>query len=82
MYKVLVQFFDLQDNAREYHPGDTFPRDGFTVSAKRLEELASSRNRLGSPVISEVEEQPEEQLEEQPEEAEKPTRKRGRKNAD
>lgn len=78
MYKVLVQFFDLQDNAREYHPGDTFPRDGFTVGAERLEELASSHNRLGSPVISEVEEQPEDQ----PEEAEKPARKRGRKNAD
>ncbi len=72
MYKVLALFFDLQDGYKEYHPGDVYPRDGLTVSAGRLAELASSNNRLGFPVIEEVKEQ---------EEA-KPTRKRVKKDAD
>jgi hypothetical protein len=57
MYKVLSAFFDLKDSNREYRPGDTFPRDGLTVDAARLAELASSNNRLGFPVIQEIKEQ-------------------------
>jgi hypothetical protein len=72
MFKVVLPFFDLQDGNREYHPGDTFPRDGLKVSTARLAELASSNNRRGFPVIEEVKEQ---------EEA-KPTRKRVKKDAD
>jgi hypothetical protein len=75
MYKVLTQFFDLQDNAKEYHPGDTFPRDGIVVNKARLGELASSHNRLGHAVIEEVKEPSKES-------EEKPARKRGRQNAD
>lgn len=54
MYRVLVEFYDLRDKAFHYHPGDTYPRDGVTVSEKRLAELATSNNLLGYPVIAEV----------------------------
>lgn len=72
MFKVVQTFFDLTDGNMEYHPGDVFPRDGLEVSAERLEQLATSSNRLGCAVIEEVKEQQEE----------KQTRKRVRKNAD
>lgn len=72
MFKVVQTFFDLTDGNREYHPGDVFPRDGLEVSAARLEQLATSNNRLGYAVIEEVKEQQEE----------KQTRKRVKKNAD
>lgn len=75
MYKVLALFFDLQDGNKEYHPGDIYPRDGLTVSAERLAELASSNNRLGVPLIEYIEEQQEQQ-------GEKPARKRVKKDAD
>lgn len=71
MFKAVKTFFDLTDGNREYHPGDVFPRDGLEVSAARLEQLATSNNRLGYAVIEEVKEQEEKQ-----------TRKRVKKNAD
>lgn len=54
MYKVVRFFFDLQDNAHAYNPGDTFPRIGAEVSAERVAYLAGSGNLLGVPVIEEV----------------------------
>lgn len=68
-YRAAVDFFDLQDNNRLYHAGDTFPRDGLSVTAERIEELAGDHNRMGYPLIKKVEEQ-------------KPTRKRVNKNDD
>lgn len=56
MYKVVKNFFDLQDNAHVYYAGDTFPREGVKVSAERVTYLAGSGNRLGVPVIEEVKE--------------------------
>lgn len=58
MHKVVKDFFDLQDNARAYHAGDAFPREGVEVSAERLAYLAGDGNRLGVPVIEEVKEKP------------------------
>lgn len=70
MYQVIVEFYDLQDKSKHYFPGDTFPRDGLTVSEERLEMLASDRTALGVPVIKKVED-------------EKPaTRKRVKKDVD
>ena len=75
MFRVVRQFFDLTDGNREYAPGDTFPRDGVTVSAARLAELATSNNRLGYSVIEEIKDVAEK--------AEKPApRKRVKKSAD
>ena len=86
MYKVIEYFTDLQDRSRKYYVGDTFPREGLTVSKKRLEELSTDKNRRGIPLIEKVdetEEQPTEETEEQTEEQPEAPKKRGRKrNAD
>lgn len=57
MYQVIVEFYDLQDKYKHYLPGDTFPREGLSVSDERLEMLASDRTTLGVPVIAKVEDE-------------------------
>ncbi len=52
MYKAIEPFIDLQDGNKAYKPGDVFPRDGLKVSKARVDELASSSNRRGRPVIA------------------------------
>lgn len=54
MFKVIRYFTDLQDNNHPYNVGDTFPRDGMTVTADRITELSSSANKQGVPLIEEV----------------------------
>lgn len=54
MYKVIVGFADIKDNRHIYKTGDKFPRDGVTVSDERLEELSTSKNRRGIPLIKET----------------------------
>lgn len=54
MYKVIRYFTDLQDNDYPYYEGDTFPRDGMTVTKQRLEELASKNNKQKVPLIEKV----------------------------
>lgn len=56
MYRVIKYFTDLQDNRYAYNPGDEFPRDGLKVSKKRLNELASDKNRRETPLIELVDE--------------------------
>ena len=56
MYKVISYFTDLQDFNHPYKVGDVFPRLGLKVSDKRLEELASNKNKQGKPLIKKVEE--------------------------
>jgi hypothetical protein len=56
MFKVISFFTDKQDNGFAYHEGDSFPREGLTVSKERLAELSSDKNRRGKPVIVEVKE--------------------------
>ena len=53
-YIVLMRFADLQDGNRVYEAGDTYPRLGFNVSPERLAELAGSDNRMGEPLIVDV----------------------------
>lgn len=55
-YKVIHYFTDLQDFNHPYKVGDDFPRLGLKVSNERLEELASSKNKQGEPLIEKVEE--------------------------
>lgn len=85
-YRVKVFFMDLQDNRHAYHEGDTFPREGVTVSPERLEELSGTNNKRGISLIEEIIEEPlpftEEPKEEPVEEVkpiEKPRAKRTRK---
>lgn len=54
MYRVIKYFTDLQDNGRPYDVGSIYPRKGFNATDKRLEELASSNNRQGVPLIEEI----------------------------
>ena len=54
MYIVLTRFADLQDGNRIYEAGDTYPRPDFDVSPERLAELAGSDNRIGQPLIVDV----------------------------
>ena len=69
-YTVIHYFVDLQDSNHPYKVGDTFPRLGLKVTDSRLEELASSNNKQGKPLIEKVE-----TLAEETEEV-KPKRKR------
>ena len=56
MYKVIKLFADLQDKNHVYNIGDTFPREGITVTEGRIAELAGSNNKQGVPLIAKVEE--------------------------
>lgn len=56
MYKVLINFADLQDNNYRYHAGETFPRKGVNVTPERIDELLTDKNRRHKPVIEEVKE--------------------------
>ncbi|MBT2718328.1 hypothetical protein [Bacillus sp. ISL-57] len=54
-YQVTVDFKDLQDKDKIYRKGDSFPKPGNKkVEEERLEELLSSENKLGKPVIKEI----------------------------
>ena len=57
MYRVIKAFTDLQAS-HVYSVGDTFPHNGIEVDAERIAELESDKNRLGIPLIEEVEEKP------------------------
>ena len=57
-YKVIKAFTDMQDNNYAYDPKDparnTYPRKGLNVLQSRINELASSKNRQGCPLIEEI----------------------------
>lgn len=63
-YKVVKAFHDLQDykdvkGGKVYHHydvEDTYPRQGLTPNKTRIEELLSSGNAQGVPLIAEVKE--------------------------
>ena len=57
MYRVIKAFTDLKAS-HVYYVGDTFPHNGVDVDADRLSELASHKNRMGVPLIEEIEEKP------------------------
>lgn len=54
MYKVIKFFTDMQDNNFAYNVGDIFPRENKSVTDERIEELATSKNRQGEPLIKKV----------------------------
>lgn len=58
MYKVIYKFADLQDGKHVYNVGDAYPFDGSKPSQKRIDELASSKNKIGKPLIEEIPEAP------------------------
>lgn len=56
MYRVIKYFTDLQDNDHEYNVGDIYPHNKKKVSASRIKELATDKNRRGVPLIEKAEE--------------------------
>lgn len=55
MYRVIEYFEDLQDNGQSYNVGDVFPKGDREVTAERLNELATDKNRRHIPLIEKVE---------------------------
>lgn len=53
-YQVIHRFRDLQDNEHIYEVGDKYPRKGRSNKA-RVEELSSTGNKIGVPLIEEIE---------------------------
>ena len=53
MYKALIKFIDAE-TLREYSIGDEFDVTGMTD--ERIHELTTENNRIGVPLICEVEE--------------------------
>ena len=53
-YKVIKFFTDLKDDNHPYNVGDTYPRNGVKVLASRYKELASDKNKQGTPLIVEI----------------------------
>ncbi|UPH47711.1 hypothetical protein [Listeria innocua] len=53
-YVVLKSFSDLEDENYIYHEGDKYPRQG-KVKKSRVDELSSANNKLGEPLIVELE---------------------------
>lgn len=53
MYKALIKFIDAE-TLREYNVGDEFDTTGMTD--ERIHELTTEHNRIGVPLICEVEE--------------------------
>lgn len=51
MFKVQLDFVDLQDDFYKYHAGDKYPREGSNPTDERIAELAGSDNALGQPLI-------------------------------
>lgn len=56
MYRVVVEFADLQDNNHVYRVGDKFPKKGSKASRERYKELMSTANKIGKPLIEKTEE--------------------------
>lgn len=54
MYRTIVAFEDFK-TGRSYDVGDTFPHSGLTETKERIQELATSANRMGFPLIQAVE---------------------------
>ncbi|MCL1789865.1 MAG: hypothetical protein FWG40_00650 [Peptococcaceae bacterium] len=51
MYKVLVSFTDTSDGYHVYWVGQSYPREGYEPSRKRLEYLLGNKNKFKMPVI-------------------------------
>jgi hypothetical protein len=58
MYRVVETFADAQDRYYVYNVGDSFPRNGKTVSAERVNELLTNKNAIGKPIIVDESERP------------------------
>ena len=51
MYQVVCKFADLLDSNHIYEQGAEYPRNGYSPSADRIEELSTNRNKAHMPLI-------------------------------
>ncbi|MEP9852107.1 hypothetical protein ABDK10_05330 [Staphylococcus aureus] len=57
-YEVISDFKDGQDKEKIYKVGENFPKpSNKKVSKARIEELSTSENKAGKPLIKEVEQE-------------------------
>jgi hypothetical protein len=54
VYKVLVEFYDLQDGFYHYLPGDEYPRKGYEPSAERIAFLSGTDNVLHTSLLDKL----------------------------
>lgn len=73
MYKVIKDFFDLQDGDTFYQVGEIYPKTGHNPTEARIQGLLTKNNGLRTPLIEEVEperpepkEEPAEEIKEEP----------------
>lgn len=52
MYRVLIDFADLQDEKYIYTAGDAYPREGYEPTEERIAELSGNENAFGQPIIA------------------------------
>lgn len=50
-YTVLSDFRDREDGYFLYGKGDSYPRDGYTPSKERIDELSGKENAIGEALI-------------------------------
>lgn len=81
MYVAIKRFVDLTDGDHIYNAGDVYPRDGFEPSRKRIVELATSKNKLETPLITYIEDEEKKIEENDKVEDEKQTPKKTTKKA-
>ena len=53
-YRVICAFNDVSDNSFLYSIGDVYPREGIHPTESRIQELMSSNNRQGKPLIERI----------------------------
>lgn len=70
MYIAIEYFTDNQDNSYAYDVGDEYPRKGYSPTAERINELASSENIRKRPVIGKLSKKDEKRIKETQNEAE------------
>lgn len=53
-YKVIRDFYDLEDNNRYYEENGLYPREGLSPSKERIDLLLSNKNNQARPVLEEI----------------------------
>ncbi len=56
MYRVVRRFKDTKHDGHIYQVGDVYPAEGYKATKKRLEELATTKNKYGKVFIEAVNE--------------------------
>ena len=75
MYVAIKWISDLSDDDHIYDTGDVYPRDGFEPSRERIIELATSKNKLETPLITYIGDEENDKVEDEKQTTKKTTKK-------